>query len=382
MNNLKSSAFLFMLVLILSCSHNPKIEEVKKISDSKPVAPYNTNTDDLVAFISGMASDKSECFSKIDSITKWISYARELDSIFSYGNSIRFEKMKIWADSELIKIQGITTVFYPFSGPDFLNTNIFYPDAEQYIMIGMEPIGYLPDICDMPPDSVRSYLNSVNNALKDSFKRSYFITSKMDKDLRKTKVNGTVPLISLFIKRTDHQIVSIQRIGVDAEGKLQIIDSFDNIKNIVPGIKIDFIAPSKKKVQSVLYFRTDISDKGLEKHKGFKKYLSGFPSTYTYLKAASYLMHSNNFKIIRSEILNISATILQDDSGIAYKYFDKSKWDIKLYGKYYKPKGEFSYIKEPDLEEAYKHSVSRPLQYTLGYNWRADHSNMLYAIKK
>jgi hypothetical protein len=153
----------------------------------------------------------------------------------------------------LIKNPAATTVFYPFSGPDFLIANIFYPDADQYIMIGMEPIGYLPEVCKMPSDSGNSYLNTINNSLKDIFRRSCFITSIMNSDLRKTKVNGTIPLISLFIKRTGHQIVSFQRIGVDSDGRWQIIDSLKNNKNIVRGVKVDFVSLSNKKCSQVFF---------------------------------------------------------------------------------------------------------------------------------
>jgi hypothetical protein len=385
---IKLSVLFPILIMVISCNHNPKakeakeIKEVKKLSDSTITTPVNTITDDMASFISGMPYNKNECLSRLDSIIRWKNYAREMDKMFSHSTLLRLEKMKIWADSELIRNQSIKTVFYPFSGPDFLNTNILYPDADQYIMIAMEPIGSLPDICKMPTDSVKSYLKKINYSLKDIFKRSYFITKEMDKDLRKTKVNGTLPLISLFIKRTGHQIISVQRIGVDSLGKCQSIDSLKNKKNIVSGVKVDFVSPTSKKVQSVYYFRTDISDKGLAKNKGFKIYLSELPQSYSYLKAASYLMHFDEFKTIRSVIFDISSTILQDDSGIAYKYFDKHKWDIKLYGNYFKPKDEFSYISEPDLEKAYKSSVYRPLGYSLGYNWRTGHSNLLYAIRK
>jgi hypothetical protein len=385
LNSLKFSALILMSALILSCNQKPKakeVKEVKKISDSVSVIPVNTITDEMASFISGMPYDKNECLSKLDSVIKWKSYASDMNKMFSHSNSLRLNKMKIWADSELIKNQSIKTVFYPFSGPDFLNANIFYPDADQYIMIAMEPIGSLPDICKMPPDSVKSYLSRINNSLKDIFKRSYFITKEMNNDLRKTKVNGTLPLISLFIKRTGHQIVSIQKIGVDSLGKVQFIDDYKNKKNLVSGIKVDFISPSTKKVQSVFYFRTDISDKGLAKTPGFKIYLSELPQSFTYLKAASYLMHYDDFKTIRDVVFDKSLTILQDDSGIAYKYFDKHKWNIRLYGSYYKPKDEFSYISEPDLEKAYKSSVYKPLSISLGYNWRTGHSNLLYAIRK
>jgi hypothetical protein len=383
--SLKFSVFLLLGIMILSCNHNPKvkeIKEVKKISDSTNATPVNTITDDMASFISGMPYNKNECLSKLDSIIKWNQYVIDMDKMFSRSTTLRLKKMEVWADSALIRNQNITTVFYPFSGPDFLNAHIFYPDADQYIMIAMEPVGSLPDICSMPPDSVKSYLKKINNSLKDIFKRSYFITKEMNNDLRKTKVNGTVPLISLFIKRTGHKIVSIQRIGVDSLGKWQFIDSMKNKRNIVTGTKVDFLSPSTKKMQSVFYFRTDISDKGLAKNPGFRIYLSNLPQSYSYLKAASYLMHYDDFKTIRSVLFDKSSTILQDDSGIAYKYFDKQKWDIRLYGKYYKPKDEFSYISEPDLEKAYKKSEYQPLTYTVGYNWRTGHSNLLYAIKK
>ena len=388
LNNLKNPAVFLMVVLILSCNQNPKakevkdVKDVKKISDTISVIAVDTLIDDQAAFISGMPYNTNKCLSRLDSLIKWKHYSSDMDKMFSQSTSLRLNKMKTWADSELIKNQSITTVFYPFSGPDFLNAHIFYPDADQYIMIAQEPIGSLPDICNMRPDSVKSYLNKINNSLKDIFKRSYFITKEMNNDLRKTKVNGTLPLISLFIKRTGHQIVSVERIGVDSLGKVHFTDSLKNKKNIISGIKIDFLTPSTKKMQSVLYFRTDISDKGLEKNRGFKIYLSELPHSFSYLKAASYLMHADNFRTIRSVIFDISSTILQDDSGIAYKYFDKHNWDIRLYGKYFKPKEEFSYISEPDLEKAYKSSAYRPLTYSLGYNWRTGHSNLLYAIRK
>jgi hypothetical protein len=388
LNKMKSPAFILIAVFLLSCNSNPKVKqdkevkEIKNIPESKSVAPVNKSTDDLVSFISGIHVDENACLVKLDSSVKWKNYSRDLETLFAHTNSFRIEKMKSWADSELVRNKDIKTVFYPFSGPDFLNADIFYPDADQYIMIGLESIGYIPNVCKMRPDSVNSYLNTINNSLKDIFKRSYFITSKMSSDLQKTKVNGTIPLISLFIKRTGHQIVSIQRVGVDSLGKWQVIDSIKDKKNIVNGVKIDFLSLSKEKVQSVFYFRTDISDNGLAKTPGFKNYLSHLPKSYTYLKAASYLMHSDNFKIIRNTIFDISTTILQDDSGIAYRFFDKSSWDIRLYGKYLKPRDEFKYISEPDLQKAYDKATPRPLTYTLGYNWGVGHSNLLYAIRK
>ena len=382
-STLKYFALLLTILLILSCMQNPKAKEIKtaKKAEFTLDSLIDIPTDDLVSFISGMDHGRSGCLSKLDSTVKWDQYARELDSTFSRIGSVRFEKMKSWADSEFVKNPNITTVFYPFSGPDFLNANIFYPNADQYIMLALEPIGNLPDICNTPPDSVTSYLNKINNSLRDVYKRSYFITSTMNDDLRKTKVNGVISLLSFFIKRTGHHIVSIKSIGIDSEGNWQLADSLKNQKNVVPGIKIDFLSLSGKKVQTVFYFKTDISDKGLEKNQNLRKYLSRLPQSDSYLKAGSYLLHYETFKEIRSVIFDKSSTILQDDSGIAYKYFDKKMWKITLYGNYARPIDEFKFISEPDLEKAYKDSIVEPLPFILGYNWRTGHINMLYAVK-
>ena len=290
--------------------------------------------------------------------------------------------MKSWADSELIDRYGTTTLFYPFGGPDFLNANIFYPNADSYILIGLEPVGILPELCDMDTEQVDKYLNDVSYSLKDIFKRSYFITGNMIDALNKSSVNGTLPVISLFIKWNGYNIVSIRNIGIDSSGTWQYNDSLRTTRGITKGVKVDFAADTGRIVQSVFYFQTDISDAGLKNNIGFRKYLASLPMCYTYLKAASYLMHGYEFSMIRNTVFEKSKTILQDDSGIAYKLFDKSMWNIQLYGRYRRPGSEFSWINETDLAEAYKDPSVKPVPFTLGYNWRTQAINMLYAVKK
>lgn len=119
LNNLKFSTLFMIFVLILSCNHSPRVKESKKISDRTSVTPIDTITDDLVSYISGMPNNKKGCLSKLDSMAKWNHYARDIDNMFSHANSFRFKKMKTWADSEFVKSPTITTLFYPFSGPDF-----------------------------------------------------------------------------------------------------------------------------------------------------------------------------------------------------------------------------------------------------------------------
>lgn len=374
------------LVLIpaiaLSCNSKPTNTAIATDTIPKKVTlPYDTLIDNKVAFFSGMAHGNTKCLSELESATKWKMHTQRMDSMFHKIEVERLEKMRVWADSQLTESKAPTTVFYPFSGPDFLNANVFFPNAQNYIMIALEPIGDLPNLCSMQPKSIDNYLNNVNRSLSDIFMRSYFITMKMLGALNKDSVNGTVPLISLFIKRTGHNIIAIRPIGVDPNGKWNYLDSLKGVK-VTKGVKIDFVDAYGDKPQSVFYFKTDISNDGLNVNPGFRKYLSQLPNCYSYLKAASYLMQWKEFSMIRNTIFDKSDCILQDDSGIGYIYFDKTKWDIRLYGKYQKPNKEFGNINEPELAKAYKDSVFRPVPFVLGYNWKTKSINMLYAVKK
>jgi hypothetical protein len=375
------SVILLASLVMVSCNNQPK-----KVAEAEARVvyrvPYDTLTDDLAGFISGRPHGKSGCLAGPDTASVWKKFAFTMDSGFTELDTTRFVRMKIWADSELINRKSGKTLFYPFGGPDALNANIFYPNASEYILIGLEPVGLLPDLCKMSTDQTNKYLGDVWYSLKDIFKRSYFITGNMIGALKKSSVNGSVPLITLFLKRSGYHIVSLNLVGVDSTGKWQPADSLKGEKGITDGVRIQFAADTGRLIQSVFYFQTDISDEGLRKNHGFSKYLSKLPECHTYLKAASYLMHGKDFSKIRNIIFEKSSSILQDDSGIAFRYFDNKIWDIHLYGKYVKPGKEFSWINETDLAKALSDPSVKPVPFTLGYNWRTQAINMLYAIRK
>ncbi|MGC4050879.1 MAG: hypothetical protein QM757_16050 [Paludibaculum sp.] len=69
----------------------------------------------------------------------------------------------------------------------------------------------------------------------------------------------------------------------------------------------------------------------------FKTYVAGLGKSCTLLKSTSYMMHSDGFKIIRQMVLDDSALIIQDDSGVPWKYFTPEQWKVQLYGDYVSP---------------------------------------------
>ena len=376
------SAFIFCQVVLSSCNNNSRITENKIPEAQIYKISYDTLKDNIISFISGKQHGNNDCLNKFDTLTSWKQFSFRMDSGFSYLDTSRLIKMSDWAETELTYRHDTSVLFYPFGGPDFLNANVFYPNASKYVLIGLEPVGKLPDIYNMTTSEVDEYLNDIWSSLSDIFRRSYFITEHMVDALKKEEVGGATPVVSIFIKRRGYKIVSLDNIDIDINGKWQYSDSLKNKKSFASGVKIDFVPDNSNMIQSLFYFRANLSDEGLKKNEPLRKYLNSLPVCHTYLKAASYLMHSNEFSEIRDLILNKSKSILQDDSGIAYKFFDKEHWDIRLYGRYQRPGKEFSWINETDLAEAYKKMPVKQVPFTLGYNWRTRAINLLYAVKK
>jgi hypothetical protein len=79
--------------------------------------------------------------------------------------------------------------------------------------------------------------------------------------------------------------------------------------------------------------------------------------------------------------LTQSVAVLQDDSGIPYKYFDTAPWHVQLYGDYVRPYGSFRWLEQKDLKKAYSTPSTKPLDFQIGYGFRKMPSNLLFAKK-
>jgi hypothetical protein len=396
---IKFTFVLFLSAILSSCDKNSgkpetsfdSIIEVKAKDTNSMQAPatplpqlkFDKKFDNIARYISGIKQEEGSSLASLDTSKSWQSFSSSFDSSWNMLDSNRFSKMKVWANIELAEAnKSNRSVFYPFSGPDILNAFILFPNADTYTLLALEPAGDLPNPQSLTAKARLEYVGSIQASLNDLFKKSYFITKNMLNDLQKHKANGTVPLISVFLKRTGNTITKIEYIGVDSAGNTFVRNDSTKIK-CTKGVRIDFVTVDSDKIRSVYYFKVDLADAGLKYNKGFARYLNKMSTVHSYLKSASYLLHYPEFSTVRNIIFDKSDVVLQDDSGIAFDYFDKKKWSIQLYGKYAKPVDDFPHIKEPNLELAYKSdSAVKPLPFTLGYHWGTKEVNMLRAIRK
>jgi hypothetical protein len=397
MKKLSDITLIVAVILILSChqnssnnlnassSSNPGPAQLKKAAANKEASAVKISYDDIAKFISGLPC-LSPSLKELQNTDAWKTYTYFIDSNWTDLETKRFEPIKTWADTELVEANKKTKIlFYPFGGPDFLTACQFFPNADTYILLGLEHVGNLPEVEKWKPRYMESYLEDIRISLFDFFKRSYFITRDMSLSLQSDKLDGVLPLVCFFLERGGNNIMDIKRIEFDEKGNtLEVPYSTLMERTNKPyGIGINYFSNALRRSETVYYFSCDLSDQSFYKDSKFFLYLDKMEAMTAFIKSASYLLHYENFSNIRNMILAKSQFILQDDTGIPFRYFKEKNWEIHLYGQYAKPIKDFSGMEQQDLKAAYqdKNKIKR-LPFHLGYHYGSNLDAWMFIKRK
>ena len=331
----------------------------------------------LAHLLAGQSLDGTP-FEDVQNSSLWQGYADRLNSAWTQLETQQLSKLDAWKSTNLAKIPANSSVLYPFSGPDFLYSSRFFPNAPVYVMVGLEPLGSLPDVKTLSAEDQTKLYQWSEQSLSALLEYSFFRTKAMQKDLKDW---GTLPILFLFAARNGYDILDVNYVALSDEGQVKKLEA-GNPNNLIAGVKIDLLAKNSDQPQTLYYFSLDLSDGSLESKPGFAKFLERFDKPVTYIKAASYLMHNEYFSFIRDQILNRSQYVLQDDSGIPLRFFDEANWTRLFFGRYKAPIDLFKERFQADLKAAYESGKNvAPLTFGIGYKYYDD-ANLILAERK
>jgi hypothetical protein len=292
----------------------------------------------------------------------------------------RIQTMESWRSQE-IKLGAAQkkNLLYPFSGPDFLNAYTLFPEHGRYIFFSLERPGSLPDLESVTPAQFTKLLQDVRSAFRDIFERNYFITSYMTKQLTTPWIRGTVPVMATMMALMNRRIVRIEPLDLFPE-LTQSYDAPDAKRPRVRlrAVRIEFNNPGTPGTQQLYYVSLDATDKALEFYPDFLTWVNQYKPATVLLKSASYLLHDNQFAKTRAMLLDAADVVVQDDTGIPYRYISQNPWQVKLYGRYNRPIRPMTYGYQKDLETAYNSRPEQtPLPFPFGYHWRGRQSGLI-----
>jgi hypothetical protein len=379
---------LLLAVLLLGCGHAAKPEaaavQEKAVPSPFPAAPAQAReADDAARFLAGLPGKPGSAFADIEKQEAWQSHRKELDRMWGKTETQGLKSMREFQSKEL-STDAIkkSTLFYPFSGPDALMMNVFFPNNSTYVMVGLEPPGTLPTPATFSKKKdLAAHLAAERHTVNDVLGRSFFITQYMDQQFRGQVTDGLFQPILHLLVRTNHTIVGYRYVKIDDTGKVVERDPGAEPKVQNRGVEVDFRDDGNNAVHRLFYFSLNLADDHLKDNKGFPAFVPQLGGMTTYFKATSYMTHRPEFSVIRNLVLTGSQAVLQDDSGLPFKLYTDPPWKVQLYGNYHKPIRPFLWLEQKDLRAAYQAGSAKELNFHIGYGVAQLPSNLQLATK-
>jgi hypothetical protein len=337
-------------------------------------AAETVTANDTARFLAGMPPSADSPLAALTNDPAWQRHARFFDAAFAQLEPRQLSKIRAWAGVNLAAPK--PTMFYMFSGPDFLYADAFYSKATTYVLSALEPVGLVPDLMRLPRGDVGLTLYDIERSLESILSFSFFITKQMKTDLRTGEASGTLPILYVLLARSGKTIRDVSSIALDGKGAAYFANETAG-RNATRGVRIVF-AGSDGEQKTLYYFSTDLSNGGV-RSSGFLKFCATLAPGNSLIKSASYLLHSGNFSIVHDFLLTNSSTIIQDDSGIPLADYDPNKWRFFPFGRYAGPIDKFAGRYQPDYAELFRRA--QPMDFGIGYRWRPYESNLLLSVR-
>lgn len=312
------------------------------------------------------------------SVRKHYLQTKELSETWEQS---RLKAIRQWSLTEIQpKLSRPRCLKYMFGGPDFVHAATIFPGVPEYILVGLEPLGTAPNFLAMSGLELDRYLSHLHYTLRSISRRNFFITKEMREDFGKEGVDGVFPVLLYFASLTGHDVIDASYVKVEKDGDASLCSAEEAV-GIYLRIRRENPGALDPPEQNLYYFKTDLSNTGFKASSPFHKFLSARAGSVGYLKAASYLMHTENFSNIRNYLVGDCKFLLQDASGIPAEFMSRY-YHMTFYGKYAGPIDTFSEYDQPWLHKVYRSGVAKPLPFGTGYRMRDEDSIQIFGVRK
>ena len=352
-----------------SCAAGAGIATAATGADQVP----DKRLDSIARLLAGLTPSHADHTALADTEV-WNKHSKAMQGSWSRVRDGQLAAMQKWRATELPQRCPVgNTLFYPFSGPDFLNAWTLFPECDTFVLFGLEPVGELPEPAALTPQAFAKLLANVREAMINLFARNYFVTSRMQQQLRTERLRGVVPVLTMSMVLAGAEVIAIGPAP---------FPHMAGRKHDLDGVTIDFLPQGSKRVRRLIFYSLDASDRGLADYPAFLDYLRGMGPTTTLIKSASYLLHITEFRKMRSTILDMSTFLVQDDTGLPYAQLRKGGWDVRPYGTYVVPIPPFEGHYQKGLAALFESSKAQPLPFRFGYHLNLNDKRSLLMVAR
>jgi hypothetical protein len=219
--------------------------------------------------------------------------------------------------------------------------------------------------------------------------QNYFTRKRMRREFANPHFSGTSPVLLIFMTRLGLKIDFWERVQLDNMGKL-IPETEAHIADKNPdkieAVRIYFHKPGEKYSRDLTFFRMYINENSADENTSEGKFFVSQGRFNLLLKSAEYVLQLPMYEKFIQAILAKTDTVVQDDSAIPFKAFDKAVWGAKVFGVYTARARLQNTPNVPDqveLQSEFKQSaLALPFKYGYGVLKGNDKSNLMILSRK
>ena len=269
--------------------------------------------------------------------------------------------MSEWANTEIKQPAG-TTLFYPFSGPDFVTAAHLFPQASRFVMVAMQAAGEPAALSTMSATRSQNFQAKFLREWMKFSRLAFFRTDDLNEDLRdKYAQIGVTTILITFALYMGYDVNEVYPIALDPQSG-QFIQTTGDWKSV------RLVMSKGGKPVTLDYVSLDLSDSHLSQAESMRAWLERESRQPVLLKAASHLLQETYFSVLLDMLVANAKMVVQDETGLNYTYLSQIG-PVDLYGGFLYPHELFNRKKQESLAQAYKDSKNvKPLPFAFSYN--------------
>lgn len=302
-------------------------------------------------------------------------YRQRMDAAWNTYQKRLGQPMSAWAAREIANPGG-GTVFYPFSGPDFVTVAQLFPNAERYVLVAIQSAREPAQPQDLPPARRRAFDDKFGREWRKFGSLGFFRTDDLDDDVRdRRNPIGITTILMTFAARLGYTVENVTPISLNrGSGEFEP----DVVKG--PWQSVRLTLSRNGKTTRLDYIRMDLSNSGLQREEGRRQaWIAAMTRNPVLLKAASHLLPKPNFSLLAKAIAESAPLVLQDETGLDYKQL-KAVGGVKLYGRFTRPHHLFDKRSQASLAAAYRATpATDKLPFSFSYNKSAETNSLQLA---
>ncbi len=289
-------------------------------------------------------------------------------------------------------------VVYPFGGGDLATAMTTYPDANEWTTLSLELAGDPRRIRSMDPDALARSLKKLRAELAELFVVDDYSRSETLKKTQRGDVPGELGFFLVALAVHGYEPVGLRYFTIRTDGAAHYLSASEIASlegETAEHRKGTWTSPdfSEAFANSELTFRAsadpsaplrvhrhiavNLSDDSLTAEPGVLAHLARKGDVAAMTKAASYLLWSDSFSMIRGYLLAHARFMVSDSTGIPPSFAQESGLTQETYGTFKRSLLHASFAYNEDFKKLWATEPARKLPFRFGYRDGTGHEHLL-----